>query len=168
LGHLSYLTTNYIPSIHLPGASPINGKPERCLPRVSEIILGPTLGLSVILLPYFQILDIFYLVEKHLILEASLARHWWFTPVILTAQEAEIRRITVQSQPGQIVWETLSRKKKNITKKGWWWGSSGRASVSSNPNAGWVEGMTLRNLGTLGFQSYWADPDQYWAGHTWW
>jgi hypothetical protein len=31
-------------------------------------------------------------------------------PVILATQEAEIRRIAVQSQPGQIVCETLSRK----------------------------------------------------------
>jgi hypothetical protein len=40
-----------------------------------------------------------------------LARHWWLTPVILATQEAEIRRIMVQSQPGQIVRKTLSRKK---------------------------------------------------------
>jgi hypothetical protein len=33
----------------------------------------------------------------------------WFTPIILATQEAEIRRITVQSQPGQIVRETLSQ-----------------------------------------------------------
>jgi hypothetical protein len=39
-------------------------------------------------------------------------------PVILTTQEAEIRRIMVGSQPRQIVRETLSRKKKPITKKG--------------------------------------------------
>jgi hypothetical protein len=30
--------------------------------------------------------------------------------VILATQEAEVRRITVQSQPGQIVHETLSQK----------------------------------------------------------
>jgi hypothetical protein len=35
------------------------------------------------------------------------------TPVILATQEAEIRRIKVQSQPGQIVHKTLSQKKKN-------------------------------------------------------
>jgi hypothetical protein len=32
------------------------------------------------------------------------------TPVILVTQEAEIRRIMVQRQPGQIVCETLSQK----------------------------------------------------------
>jgi hypothetical protein len=35
-----------------------------------------------------------------------------FTPVILATQEVEKRRITVQSQPRQTVYETLSRKKK--------------------------------------------------------
>jgi hypothetical protein len=34
-------------------------------------------------------------------------RHRWFTPVFLATQEAEIRRIMVQSQPGQIVQEIL-------------------------------------------------------------
>jgi hypothetical protein len=38
-------------------------------------------------------------------------------PVILATQDAEIWRITVQSQPGQIVCETLSQKKKSITHK---------------------------------------------------
>jgi hypothetical protein len=36
------------------------------------------------------------------------AGHWWLTSVILTTQEAEIRKITAQSQPGQIVHKTLS------------------------------------------------------------
>jgi hypothetical protein len=45
-------------------------------------------------------------------------------PVILTTQKAEIRRLAIQRQPGQIVWETLSqKKKKKITKEGWWSGS---------------------------------------------
>jgi hypothetical protein len=38
------------------------------------------------------------------------AGHWWLTPVILASQEAEFRRITVRSQPGQIVHELLSQK----------------------------------------------------------
>jgi hypothetical protein len=36
------------------------------------------------------------------------AQCWWLTPVILDAQEAEIRRIMVQGQSGQIVCETPS------------------------------------------------------------
>jgi hypothetical protein len=42
---------------------------------------------------------------------------WWLSPVIPATQEAEIRRIAVQSQPRQIVCETLSRKKKNHKKR---------------------------------------------------
>jgi aspartate-semialdehyde dehydrogenase len=36
--------------------------------------------------------------------------YWWLTPVILATQEAEIRKIMVRSQPGQIVHETPSQK----------------------------------------------------------
>jgi hypothetical protein len=39
------------------------------------------------------------------------ASHQWFTPIILTTQETEIRRMVVHSQPRQIVFcETLSQK----------------------------------------------------------
>jgi hypothetical protein len=34
---------------------------------------------------------------------------WWITPVILTTQEVEIKRISVQGQSGQIGLETLSQ-----------------------------------------------------------
>jgi hypothetical protein len=34
--------------------------------------------------------------------------HQWLTPIIIATQEAEIRRITIQGQPGQIVRQTLS------------------------------------------------------------
>jgi hypothetical protein len=40
----------------------------------------------------------------------------WLTPIILAAQEAEIRRLTVQSQLRQIARETLSQK--TLHKKG--------------------------------------------------
>jgi hypothetical protein len=44
----------------------------------------------------------FYLKKK--------AWHQWLTPIILATQEAEIWRIPVQSQPGQIVHKSLSQK----------------------------------------------------------
>jgi hypothetical protein len=40
----------------------------------------------------------------------------WLTPVTLATQEVEIRRIKIQSQPGQTVCKTLSQK--TIHKKG--------------------------------------------------
>jgi hypothetical protein len=44
------------------------------------------------------------------ILIKIIARLWWLMPVILATQEAEIRRIMVQGQPRQIVYETLFQK----------------------------------------------------------
>jgi hypothetical protein len=49
--------------------------------------------------------------EHTLLSGYSGARCWKLTPIILATQEAEIRRIVVQSQPGQVVQETLSKKK---------------------------------------------------------
>jgi hypothetical protein len=39
-----------------------------------------------------------------------MARGQWLTPVILATKEAQIRRITIGSQPGQTVLEMLSQK----------------------------------------------------------
>jgi hypothetical protein len=50
--------------------------------------------------------------------------------IILATQEAEIKRIAVQSHPGQIVHETISRKTHH-TKKGWWSGSRCRLLVQT-------------------------------------
>jgi hypothetical protein len=47
--------------------------------------------------------------------------HWWLTPANLATQEAEIRRITVRSQPGEIVGKTLPHTHthtQNLHKKG--------------------------------------------------
>jgi hypothetical protein len=35
--------------------------------------------------------------------EGERPRCWWLTPIILATQEAEIRKITIGSRPGQIV-----------------------------------------------------------------
>jgi hypothetical protein len=43
--------------------------------------------------------------------------HWWLTPIIQVIQEAETRRIVVQSQPGQRVHKTLFRK--TLSQKNW-------------------------------------------------
>jgi hypothetical protein len=52
-------------------------------------------------------------------------------PVILATQEAEIRRITVQSQSRQIVCETLSHKTLHKTRAGEWLKVK---ALSSNPS----------------------------------
>jgi hypothetical protein len=41
----------------------------------------------------------------------------WLPPVVLATWDAEIRRVMVQGQPGQIVGETLPQKKKKKNKK---------------------------------------------------
>jgi hypothetical protein len=69
-------------------------------------------------------------------------------PVILATQEAELRRIEIQSQSGQIVPKTLPWKTQY--KRGWWNGWSGRASaikcvvLSSNPSS--AERIFVLNL----------------------
>jgi hypothetical protein len=53
-----------------------------------------------------------HVVKPYFIYKQSLkiTRCQWLMPVILATQEAEIRRVVVRSQPGQIVRETLSQK----------------------------------------------------------
>jgi hypothetical protein len=49
------------------------------------------------------------ILRAKLILNSALtALCRWLTPIILATQEAEIRRIMVQSQPKQIVHQSLS------------------------------------------------------------
>jgi hypothetical protein len=38
------------------------------------------------------------------------ARYQWLMPTILATQKAEIRRMAVRSQPGQVVLETVCQK----------------------------------------------------------
>jgi hypothetical protein len=65
--------------------------------------------------------DLEMLVATNFIKSSRVARHWCLMPAILATQEAEIRRIKVQSQPRQIVHETLSQKypTHTHTHKGW-------------------------------------------------
>jgi hypothetical protein len=60
-----------------------------------------------------------------------VTRHRWLTLAILATQEAEIRRIKVQSQPRQIVHETIL--KTPITKQGLVEGLKVKA-LNSNPS----------------------------------
>jgi hypothetical protein len=61
--------------------------------------------------------------------ECSRAPVQDYMPVILATQEAEIRRIAVQSQPKQIVLKTLSQKKLLHTQKKW----TGRVAQGIGP-----------------------------------
>jgi hypothetical protein len=53
----------------------------------------------------------------HLSKNSHLAKCQWLTPVILATQETEIRKITVLSQPGQIVLRPYLKKKPIAKKK---------------------------------------------------
>jgi hypothetical protein len=59
-------------------------------------------------------------------LHRKRAGHWWLTPIILDTQEAEMRRIVVQSQPWQIVHKTPSQN--NSSPKG-----AGRVAQGEGP-----------------------------------
>jgi hypothetical protein len=59
------------------------------------------------------------------LLISTIAGHRWLTSTIPATQEAEIRRIMVQGQPGQIVLEAPSQK--YPTQKDWQSGLSGTA-----------------------------------------
>jgi hypothetical protein len=56
--------------------------------------------------------------QQDTVFKNNKSGHQWFTPVILATQEAEIRRIVVRSQPGQIVCKILSQKKNHKKRTG--------------------------------------------------
>jgi hypothetical protein len=81
------------------------------------MVLGKLLNLSGLRFSHLQNEDNIYVggafeneMINYKVKREPYARCWWLMPVILASQEAEIRRITVQSQPKQIVHETLSWK----------------------------------------------------------
>jgi hypothetical protein len=53
-----------------------------------------------------------------MVVKTGKDRHQWFTPIILATQEAEIRRLMVQSQPQENSLQDPISKIPN-TKKGW-------------------------------------------------
>jgi hypothetical protein len=57
-----------------------------------------------------------WFIKKQLVKVVRHAGRQWPTTIILATQEEEIRRITIQSHSGQIVFETLSQK--TLHKKG--------------------------------------------------
>jgi hypothetical protein len=63
-----------------------------------------------VMLPEFVRFLLFASKGKCKIKTGKIAGRQWLMLVILATEEAEIRRITVRSQPGQIVHEPLSRK----------------------------------------------------------
>jgi hypothetical protein len=61
------------------------------------------------------------------------ARCWWLTPVILATQEAEIRRIVVQSQIGQIPLQDPISKNPPQNRIGGWLKVKALSSSPSTP-----------------------------------
>jgi hypothetical protein len=57
---------------------------------------------------YLGLLEVFTTSYSVRFLDSLNLPYRWLTPVILASYEAEIRRMDVQSQPGQTVCETLS------------------------------------------------------------
>jgi hypothetical protein len=51
-----------------------------------------------------------YIVKDPVSKTKTEAGCWWLTPVILAPQEAEIRRLSIESQPRQLIHEPLPRK----------------------------------------------------------
>jgi hypothetical protein len=60
----------------------------------------------------------------------------WFTPVNLATQETEIRRISIQSQPRQIVPETLTQKNPSQKRAG---GVASFVVSGSNPSTAKID-----------------------------
>jgi hypothetical protein len=55
----------------------------------------------------YQYCDLVLRNIKDMLKKKNPVRHQWLTPIILATQEAEIKRIVVQSHPRKIVRETL-------------------------------------------------------------
>jgi hypothetical protein len=90
------------------------GNMQMCL-RYLAILNGATSRVTLISLASIRPLFPFPTRAKEII----QAGHRCLTPIILATQEAEIRRIEVQSQPTQIVHNNLSQKNSSQKIKGW-------------------------------------------------
>jgi hypothetical protein len=55
----------------------------------------------------FKLLDVRVFFHSQKLLRAGC---WWLMPIILTSQDTEQKKMVVQSQPRQMVHETLSQK----------------------------------------------------------
>jgi hypothetical protein len=90
---------------------------------------------------YEKTLNVFYNFKYICIIIKNIyARHWWLTNVILATQKSEIRRITVQSQLGQIVRKTLSFKNPSQKRAG------GVAQVGLSSNPGTANKQKKKNI----------------------